>query len=801
MELGLFLSLRRKKLGISLADVGSILQCTPQAIYRYEKGIVNVDLRLVYSFCKALRLSVDAFFNMDIDASSPFLEEETFDDEAFCSILKRELTIDASLSKEICSSLSISSSRLEKWTKGESFPSVEDFISLAKILGYRPSELYLGKDLRKRLFPSLKKKSKRWFYSSLGAALTVAAVVAIVVPLCLNRNLSEGTVSINDSPRECTIDIQGYDIEDETKIQSLSYCYKVKCGERLKAFSPLSPFYDFVKLSLNRKDFSIDNTPIEKDLELKAYFEKKTFQVSFLGYRNEVLSTSFVKYKSAATPPALVEDQGDFRFAGWKDAFDYVIKNLEIHSYFTRFRTSLYLDFDGGEENGESSKLIEGYTSSSFSSLPTPHKKGHEFICFLDQKGQEFTSSSPLEDEVTSLKAKYRPLEYTLSLGVYSSQRVTFGEEISSLPSQLEDRIVIGWKKGSEEITLPFRYQDDCNVTLEPIFADEYFDYEFVNGSLFIKKVLQWEKPLLDLSSLGNYTVSKVASHAVSGLSSVHSLYFKQETLNLETACFEDLPSLEKVEFPFLTSKSLFAPGIFTNCPNVSYLLTGIPYKTISEPLKLKEYGLVGKESFVVELNERTKSLPLSWNEDFGTIGEFRMGNGLESLDERRLVTKGSKVLCFTPGENSYSSLRLELPHIDQEEMQFHGFSLIRIVGDSFGKVKRFALENGAVSVSNRTSPLTVTEFDARSAFLFPMRTQKVIAEKVSLSDRASEGYFAPLGETLKVDIYGATDLPSEFRERSCFVNPDKTQISYHPEKLYDENEVLDYPFEAMSEW
>ncbi len=255
------------------------------------------------------------------------------------------------------------------------------------------------------------------------------------------------------------------------------------------------------------------------------------------------------------------------------------------------------------------------------------------------------------------------------------------------------------------------------------------------------------------------------------------------------------------MEFPFLTSKSLFAPGIFTNCPNVSYLLTGIPYKTISEPLKLKEYGLVGKESFVVELNERTKSLPLSWNEDFGTIGEFRMGNGLESLDETRLVTKGSKVLCFTPGENSYSSLRLELPHIDQEEMQFHGFSLIRIVGDSFGKVKRFALENGAVCVSNRTSPLTVTEFDARSAFLFPMRTQKVIAEKVSLSDRASEGYFAPLGETLKVDIYGATDLPSEFRERSCFANPDKTQISYHPEKLYDENEVLDYPFEAMSEW
>lgn len=802
MEIGSFLSTKRKKLGLSLSDVGSILGYTPQAIYRYEKGIVHVDLSLVEPFCKALQLSINAFFSMDVDAPSSYSQEEKFREEEFRATLKESLSKDNSLSEKICSSLDISPSRLEKWAEGESLPSVEEFISLSTVLGYPPSNLYLGKtNVNSPVSLKPKKLSKRWLYLPLSTILGVTLLTAVIVPIALHEDSTEPLSSSRPSLKEYSVSIQGYDIEDNSKIDDLVYSFKVKEGEKIKEFSPVSPYYNFVKLALNCQDFDAKSTSIQSDLELVAYFEKKTFEVTFLGYENEVLSTSFTKYKSDATPPENVPDHGDFRFARWKESFRCVKKNLQIHSLFTRFRGSLSLDFDGGEADGETSKLIEGYTSSDFSSLPIPHKKGHEFISYVDSNGNEFNASTPLEEEVTSLKATYRPLQYILSLGEYSSLSVTYGEEVSSLPPKLNERIVIGWKKGEEEITLPFVYEDDCDLTLEPLFADDYFDYEFDNGSLLLKRVLRWEKSDLNLSSIGEYPIRKIASHALSDLPSLRSLRFEQVILTLETSCFENLPSLQKVEFPFLTSASRFDSNIFSNCPNVQYLLTGTPSKTSLEPLKLKEYGLEGNENFTLELNDASKELPLSWNEDFGTIGEFRMGNGLEGLDETRLVTKGSKVLRFVPGEKSYVSLRLELPDINQDEMRFHGLSLIKIVGEKFGTVKRFKLHSGAVSVSDRTMPLMVHEFDASEAILFPMRTQKVLADRVLLSDRASEGYFAPLHETLEVHIYGAKEIPSALLNNSCFVDLSHTDITCHSEKHYDANEILDYSPEAMAKW
>ena len=65
MDIGSFLAYRRKQLGLSFSDVGSAIGYTPQAIYRYEKGIVKIDLSLVDSFCKVLNLSAEAFFGMD----------------------------------------------------------------------------------------------------------------------------------------------------------------------------------------------------------------------------------------------------------------------------------------------------------------------------------------------------------------------------------------------------------------------------------------------------------------------------------------------------------------------------------------------------------------------------------------------------------------------------------------------------------------------------------------------------------------------------------------------------------------
>ena len=91
MDIGSFLAYRRKQLGLSFSDVGSAIGYTPQAIYRYEKGIVKIDLSLVDSFCKVLNLSAEAFFGMDTEKITPY-QNEKFSQDAFCSLLQSELS-------------------------------------------------------------------------------------------------------------------------------------------------------------------------------------------------------------------------------------------------------------------------------------------------------------------------------------------------------------------------------------------------------------------------------------------------------------------------------------------------------------------------------------------------------------------------------------------------------------------------------------------------------------------------------------------------------------------------------------
>ena len=281
MEIGSFLSSRRKKLGLSLSDVGSILGYTPQAIYRYEKGIVHVDLSLVEPFCKALQLSVDAFFSMDVNAPSNYSEGEKFNEEVFRSTLKESLSKDDSLSEKICSSLVISSSRLEKWIEGESLPSVEDFISLSMILGYLPSDLYLGKmNGNPSVFPK-PKKSKRWLYLSFGAILGVTLLVTIIVPIVFYRSLSEPISSSRPSLERCHVSIQSYDIEDNSKIEDLVFDYEVKKGEKMEEFSPVSPYYDFVKLVLNREDFDMKRHRYNRIWILLLILKRKLLRFRF----------------------------------------------------------------------------------------------------------------------------------------------------------------------------------------------------------------------------------------------------------------------------------------------------------------------------------------------------------------------------------------------------------------------------------------------------------------------------------------------------------------------------------------
>ena len=799
MDIGEFLAYRRKQLGLSLSDVGSVIGYTPQAIYRYEKGIVKIDLSLVDPFCQVLDLSIESFFKMVPKVISSY-QNEKFSQNAFCALLQSELECKPGIVHKIATELNVSTGRVEKWCNGTSLPSVDDFIVLSNILGYQPTDLYLGHERKIAVAPHVKWKVP---LIAVASALAISACVSIPIVLSrFNHNDQDSSSKFYVPPLKetCHVQIQGYDIDDHKPIQELSYRYTVNKGSILSEFIPTSPYYDYVCSWLDGDDFNYADTPINHDIALQAFFSKKTFTVTFLGYYNEVLGTSKARYLSSAIAPTSIPDQGDFRFVGWKENFDCVQSNLTVHSLFSRFRSNLVLDFAGGEEDGKTSDSYLGYTAESFSSLPKPKKKGHEFLYYADEYDRKFDEHYQMEGESIKLHAVYKPLTYQIHFeGTDSTQDVTFGTDVTELtPTLGSTDIVLGWMNGEKQITLPFTYNYDFDITLRPMLATEFFDYELKNNEVTLNGIKKWGNSELNLTALGSHPITKISSHAIKDLDNVESLIFNQSHLDLETSCFENLPALRHVYFNELDSTSRFEVNPFANCPNVTYLRSGTPFKNETEPLQLKDYGLNGGSGFTFEFNEASTFVPASWNDDFGILGELRLGNGIQGAVEIR--SHNCKILRFVPGQVGYSMLTAELPDVNQEEMRFYGTSLVRLEGEKFGKVKRFIMENGGVSFDNRNRCLEVEEFDMSRGMFLALRDQHIKADRVALSDKVREGYFAPLNDKLVVDFYGCKSLPSELISRGTFTDGTNTSFNYHEEKRYDENAIIDYPM-TISDW
>ena len=108
-------------------------------------------------------------------------------------------------------------------------------------------------------------------------------------------------------------------------------------------------------------------------------------------------------------------------------------------------------------------------------------------------------------------------------------------------------------------------------------------------------------------------------------------------------------------------------------------------------------------------------------------------------------------------------------------------------------------MENGGVSVDNRTRYLEVEEFDVSRGQFLALRHQSIKADSVLLSDKLREGYFDPLHEKLAADFCCSDSFPVELISRSIFIDGMNTQASYHNEKRYDKNAVVDYPMSIFN--
>lgn len=152
LSYGEFVRNRRIRLGLSQKDVANVLNCTVQAISRYENGKVHISLCLVGSFCHVLRLNISDFF-MKRDVDEAETAPVNFGKQVFSSnliALRNEKQISVA---DVSDQTGISVSRLTKFESCVSLPTLDEFVEISDYFGLDYESFYLG-SLVKREVPS-----------------------------------------------------------------------------------------------------------------------------------------------------------------------------------------------------------------------------------------------------------------------------------------------------------------------------------------------------------------------------------------------------------------------------------------------------------------------------------------------------------------------------------------------------------------------------------------------------------------------------------------------------------------------
>lgn len=144
-DLGKFLYDRRIKLNYTQNYLASLLNVSNQAIYKYEHGLSSPDFAILGKYADILNIKIDDLLNLNLD----FIEYKNedildFDTDKFSNNLKiLRVKNNLTLSK-LQELINVKYQTISKWEKGESLPSIQQFISLAKVYDQPLYNIYYG---------------------------------------------------------------------------------------------------------------------------------------------------------------------------------------------------------------------------------------------------------------------------------------------------------------------------------------------------------------------------------------------------------------------------------------------------------------------------------------------------------------------------------------------------------------------------------------------------------------------------------------------------------------------------------
>ena len=335
--IGEFISYRRKELGLTLNDVGKAVNYTPQAISRFEKDIVQIDLTLVVPLCKVLNISVKSFFNSDIDNIEPYSDRGRFDLKKFDNYLNFLLKEKRVKQITLARTLNLNKNRISNIVRGEAIPSIQEFIEICHFFNVNCEDLYFGKiPPRERRssdkFGGYFRRGKRRtiLIIALISVLTISALSTMVIAT-INVIFNQNNKNSGQEPGESG--------NTNTKMYSVKYFYDLS-GEEYELFVEKNSFaprreyyhegYTLIDYYIGDDLFDFEHTPITRDIIITGRLSKKSFTINYYGFNNELLEKHSAYYLDKDTPPEPPIVDG-FKFVGWNsDEYQIVKRDLDI---------------------------------------------------------------------------------------------------------------------------------------------------------------------------------------------------------------------------------------------------------------------------------------------------------------------------------------------------------------------------------------------------------------------------------------------------------------------------------------
>ena len=327
-ELGLFLTNRRKEIGLSQKDIADALSVTSQAIYKYEHGLSYPDLSLVANYANILKVSVESFFKLENTYSN--IENDSFDFNLFSANISNLRKNNNYTLTYLESILNVKYQTISKWERNESLPNIKQFIDLANLYNVSFTNLYYGKTN-----VVLKNKAEKRINKKLIISLSSLALCAIAIPLIIlltknkptNKNVDNSTIyseSIENNSDSYSESIISNNSIEEINVYTVTYDFgsfheneqrNVKEGNKASFLNYEVEGYRLDHFTLNDNTFDF-NSPIDSNITLKAIYIANTYRIN-LNANGGTCESSYldVTYNELLTLP--ICEKQDYVFMGW----------------------------------------------------------------------------------------------------------------------------------------------------------------------------------------------------------------------------------------------------------------------------------------------------------------------------------------------------------------------------------------------------------------------------------------------------------------------------------------------------